>query len=227
MSLKLIETADLSFKVLRPQDGRNLPEILYRLQFRGLYATRADEGLECLTSLRIYAMQAVDQNSLKTLQKALSVAITALKLDVFSFENFAGNPVSEDACKPVIRHFRVFQVHTHALEISCAAWVLVDTHAALLFVGLITLTGHTAPSGQFSSNHRIAELNRDTVRSEPDLIAVSFLLSSNNRLETVLSSRPRAFLYASASVRMCEVFIIMNALCGRITANVNGFLTAF
>ncbi|WP_134789851.1 hypothetical protein [Brucella inopinata] len=130
MFLKLIESADLSFEVIRPENGRNLPEILYRFQLRGFDAARADECLESFACLNTGTMQAMSEYMLHALQELLPVAIAALEANSSRFQNITRNAISEDYGEPEIIHLWIAEIYPHAFEVSGASWVFVYAHDA-------------------------------------------------------------------------------------------------
>lgn len=75
----------------------------------------------------------------------------------------------------------------------------VRDHAASA-LGRLMCLGHSAPSGQFSENHRIARSKLPVARSRPEAIRSSVSPALNTIVETRDRDSERAEQYTSATV---------------------------
>lgn len=68
--------------------------------------------------------------------------------------------------------------------------------------------GQVAPSGQLAENHSTARAARPVNKSAPSRSEASFFESPNTLHDSVVSDRPVAAWYASASDRICEMIVM-------------------
>lgn len=119
------------------------------------------------------------------------------------------------SCDAISRR-QFFEVQPTAIEISVVRRALraIDEcdyssvcealHAAAsAFVGREISTGHSAPSGQLSENHRIASSKRPVVMSLPSVMRERILPSLKTSVLTREIERPEASQYADAKSRSC------------------------